>query len=361
MKTTIASAFLSISLLGLPVAAQAPQVEPADILKQSQAERTRDQPGNNAPSWRQVKAGEENYSSLPYPESGVLIQPKAQYPGQAQPTTAGEAWRRFRNGPLTHIGGWLLLAAAAMIGGFYFFKGPITPRNPPTGRRIERFTPLERTAHWTVAISFVMLAVSGLTIMFGKYVLMPVFGHTLFGWLTYLLKTIHNFAGPVFSAGIIVMFLLFVKDNLPQKADWRWLLRFGGMFGGEHVHAERFNAGEKIWFWAGMVALGVTSSASGFVLDMLVPNLVYTRALMQAANVIHVIAAVLIAAIAMGHIYLGTVGTTGTFDGMRHGSVDDAWAMEHHDLWYAKVQSGDIPRVRSSDSAAPVTGAPKTT
>ncbi|MES2127342.1 MAG: formate dehydrogenase subunit gamma [Pseudomonadota bacterium] len=361
MKTTIASALLSIALLGLPVAAQAPQVEPADILKQSQAERTRDQPGNNAPTWRQVKAGEENYSSLPYPESGVLIQPKAQFPGQAQPTTAGEAWRRFRNGPLTHGGGWLLLAAAALLGAFYFFKGPIRPRTPPTGRRIERFTPFERTVHWTVAISFVLLAVSGLTMLFGKYVLMPVFGHTLFGWLTYLLKTVHNFAGPVFSVGIVALFLTFVKDNLPRAADLGWLLSGGGMFGKGHPHAWRFNAGEKLWFWGGAVVLGLTVSASGFVLDKLVPDLAYTRALMQVANVIHLVAAVLLAAIAMGHIYLGTVGTTGTYEGMRHGTVDDAWAMEHHDLWYAQVEAGEIPRLRSDEGAVPASAAPKPT
>lgn len=103
----------------------APRVESVDILNQNQAERSRDQPGNNAPVWRKVVAGEAHYSSLPYPEAGVLIQPKAQLPGQPVATTAGEAWRRFRNGPMISIGGWLILGVLAAIAAMYFIKGQI--------------------------------------------------------------------------------------------------------------------------------------------------------------------------------------------------------------------------------------------
>jgi len=327
----------------------APRVEPVDILKQNQAERTRDQPGNNAPVWRKVVAGEAHYSSLPYPEAGVLIQPKAQLPGQPVATTAGEAWRRFRNGPMISIGGWLILGVVAVLAAMYFIKGEIKVHSPPTGRKIQRFTPTERFVHWTTAITFVLLAVSGLCMMFGKFVLMPIIGHTLFGYLTYALKTIHNFVGPLFTVSIIVTFILFVKDNFPIAADIKWLAKLGGMFGKGHAPAGRFNAGEKLWFWGGVTVLGLAASASGFVLDKLVPNLEYTRFMMQGANLLHITATVLMMAFALGHIYLGTIGMQGAYKAMREGYVDDAWAREHHDIWYQDVVEGKVPRVRAPE------------
>jgi formate dehydrogenase subunit gamma len=327
----------------------APRVESVDILKQNQAERSRDQPGNNAPVWRQVVAGEAHYSSLPYPESGVLIQPKAQLPGQPVPLTAGESWRRFRNGPMMSIGGWLLLGVLAILAVMFFVKGPIKVHAPPTGRKIQRFTPMERFVHWTTAITFVLLAVSGLCMLFGKFLLMPIIGHTLFGYLTYALKTIHNFVGPLFTLAIIVTFIIFVKDNLPIAADIKWLVRLGGAIGKGHAPAGRFNAGEKLWFWGGVTLLGLAASASGFVLDKLVPNLEYTRFMMQGANLLHLTATVLMMGFAFGHIYLGTIGMQGAYKAMREGYVDDAWAREHHDIWYAEVVSGKVPRIRAPE------------
>jgi formate dehydrogenase subunit gamma len=205
----------------------------------------------------------------------------------------------------------------------------------------------------------VALAVSGITMLFGKHVLLPVFGHTLFGWLTYALKNIHNFVGPLFTVSIIVVFLIFVKDNLPHVSDLKWLTRAGGAIGKGHISTGRFNAGEKLWFWGGVVLLGLIVSASGFVLDMIVPGIEYTRGNMQIANVIHLIAAVLVAAASLGHIYMGTVGMEGAYAAMRTGYVDDAWAKEHHDLWYEDIQSGKVPRVRSQEPAAPIGGPSK--
>lgn len=330
---------------------RAPNVESSDILKQNQAERSKDQPGNLAPTYRIVKEGRPNYSSLPAREASVLIQPKAQFPGQPRATTAGQAWREYRNGPLTKIGGWLLIAAVLAVAAMYVIRGQIKLKRGPTGRLIERFTSLERIVHWTTAISFVLLALSGLTMLFGKYVLLPLFGHTLFGWLAYLCKGAHNFAGPVFTVSIIVFFVVFVKDNLPAASDLKWFAKLGGLFGGAHASAGRFNAAEKLWFWGGMVALGLAVSGSGFVLDMLVPDFDYTRGNLQIANVIHITGAVLIACLAIGHIYIGTIGMEGAYQAMRSGYVDDAWAAEHHDQWYADIQAGKVPRVRTQEGA----------
>ncbi|MGN5480551.1 formate dehydrogenase subunit gamma [Cupriavidus basilensis] len=121
---------------------------------------------------------------------------------------------------------------------------------------IERFTPFERIVHWTMAISFVLLAISGIVMLFGKHFMLPVMGHTLFGWLTYLLKNIHNLAGPVFTLSIIVAFAIFVRDNIPSRDDVRWVTSLGGLASGKHVPSGRFNAGEKMWFWGGLVIFG---------------------------------------------------------------------------------------------------------
>lgn len=327
----------------------APNVASIDIMKQNQAERSQTQPGNLAPTYRIVHDGTPNYSSLPAPEAGVLVQPKARFPGQARATTAGEAWRQYRNGPLTNIGGWVLVVALLLIAAVYLIKGQIKLEGRATGRLIQRFTSVERFAHWTMAVSFVLLALTGGTMLFGKYVLLPVFGLTLFGWLAFACKNIHNFVGPVFTASIIVFFVLFVKDNLPAKGDLNWLARFGGLLGGKHVSSGRFNAGEKIIFWGAVVVFGLILSISGFVLDMLVPGLLYTRGTMQIANIVHVVAAVLTASMILGHIYLGTLGMEGAYQSMRTGYVDDAWAKQHHDLWYEDIQSGKVARIRSPE------------
>lgn len=342
----------------VPGVAGLPAVQSVDILKQNQAERTRDQPGNLAPTWRIVKEGTRNYSSLPDPEASILIQPKAQFPGQARATTAGEAWRNYRNGPLTHFGGWLLIVAVVGILAFYLIVGKIRLKEGPTGRKIERFTSLERTVHWTVAISFITLAVSGLLMLFGKYVVLPVFGHTIFGILAYLLKNVHNFVGPVFAVAIVVFFILYVKDNFPQRGDLGWLASAGGGIGKKPAHAGRFNAGEKLWFWGGLVFLGLIVSASGFALDMIFPGIEHSRSNMQIANVIHVVATVLMASLALAHIYIGTIGMEGAYDAMRHGYVDDTWAKEHHDLWYDDIASGKVARVRTQEGAEHIGIAP---
>jgi len=357
MKTWFASLALSLSIFALPVAmaqqapAAAPNVESVDILNQNQMERTRDQPGNNAPTWRIVKEGRNNYSSLPAPEAGVLIQPKAQFLGQSRATTAGEAWRQYRNGPLTQIGGWLLILSIVAIAAVYFFKGKIRLKESRTGRLIERFTSLERIVHWTVAISFVTLAITGIIMLFGKYVLLPIFGYTLFGWLAYAGKNIHNFVGPVFTVSLIIFFILFVKDNLPDSTDIKWVRRLGGRGDKTPIRAGRFNIAQKLWFWGGVVVLGLVSSASGFVLDMIVPGMQYDRGTMQIANIIHLISAVLFIAMSFGHIYIGTIGMEGAYEGMRNGYVDDTWAREHHGLWYEQIENGEIPRVRTQEAS----------
>jgi formate dehydrogenase subunit gamma len=322
---------------------------------QTNAERGQVQPGNNAPMWRSVGQGVSGYSSLPKsqaPEAGNLIQPFVQYPG-SRLASAGESWRQVRNNIIIPYGAALLLIAVGAMALFYFSKGTIELHGQETGRKIERFTPFERSAHWANAIAFVTLAISGIVIAYGKYFLLPIMGGTLFGWLSFALKNVHNFAGPLFAVSLVVVFITFVKDNLPSKDDVVWLLKGGGLFSGTEVPSHRFNAGEKVVFWGGVLLLGAIVVGSGLVLDMLLPGLIYERGTMQIASMIHGVAALFMMAMFIGHIYMGTIGMRGAYKAMREGYVDETWAKEHHELWYDDVKSGKIPAQRSAASNTP--------
>jgi formate dehydrogenase subunit gamma len=323
----------------LPVCAQ--QTPAQKDLAKDQQQRSVNQPGNNSEVWREVRSGQSNSTTVPGREVGVLVQQQARFPGQEGMTTAGEAWRKFRNGPVTFYGGWLIVLVVLAIAAFYFTKGPLMLHDKPTGRIVERFSLAERWAHWTTAISFCVLAVSGTIILFGKHVLLPIFGYTMFAWLTALSKNLHNFLAPLFIASLLVMIAIYVKDNLPEKGDMAWFSGAFAMFwSGKHVPSGRFNAGEKAYFWIGVVALCITLSVTGAI--MLFPNFDQVRSTMQQANVIHAVCAVVMIVFALGHIYVGTIGVEGAYGNMRDGVTDETWAREHHELWYNDVKSGKM-------------------
>jgi len=350
-----------------PAASAAVTVAPAgfvapDLPKpdDSNAARAKSQPGNNAPFWRGVHDSgvQKGISNLPGAEKGVLIQPFVQYPG-AMRSNAGEAWRQVRNQWLIPYGGSLILIFLVAIALFYFKRGALGGHERHTGRVIERFTYFERAAHWSNAAAFSVLAISGLVMAFGKFFLLPVIGHTLFGWITYALKTAHNFAGPLFAVSLVIVFLTFVRDNVPSRDDLAWLKKGGGLFGGEEPASRRFNAGEKIVFWGGVFLLGFIVVGSGLVLDKVIPGLDYLRTDMQLAHMIHYVATVLMICMFLGHIYIGTIGMKGALDAMKTGYVDEGWAEEHHRLWAEDIQAGKIPAQRSRPAeGAPVVARP---
>ena len=330
--------------------------------RQSNAERAKVQPGNNAPMWRSIGQGVTGYSSLPLreaPEAGNLIQSVVQYPGSTL-TTAGEAWRQVRNKWIIPYGAAIIAISMGALAILFWRRGTMELHGDPTGRKIERFTPFERSAHWANAIAFSLLAISGLVMAFGKYFIQPVIGSALFGWLAFVLKNVHNFAGPLFAVSLLVVIVTFIKDNFPRAGDLSWLLNGGGMLTKKPVHipSHRFNAGEKILFWSGVFVLGITVASSGLVLDKLVPNLLYDRAMMQTAHMVHAGAALLMVALFLGHIYMGTLGVAGAYKAMRTGYVDETWAKEHHALWHDDVKVGKIPAQRSGVNGALPTAAP---
>ena len=327
-KLLCAAAFAA-SCLAVDVASAQTQVYPVgpDLTKQQQ-ERQQTQPLNNQPLWSEVRSGAPQTTTVRGRETDVLIQPE------------GQTWRALRNSQLSVYGGWAIVVVFLLIAAFYWRRGTIEVHEPLSGRKIRRFSPYERFVHWSTAITWSILAISGLIILFGKNLLLPIIGYTLFSWLAILSKNLHNFVGPLFIVCVILLFASFVKDNFLRSYDFKWFARLGGMLSGRDMPSHRFNGGEKAWFWLSTLVLGVIIGGSGLILDF--PNFDQTRGTMQFAQVVHVIAAIVYIGAGLGHIYLGTIGLRGAYDAMRYGYVDETWAKEHHEYWYNDIKAGRI-------------------
>jgi formate dehydrogenase subunit gamma len=275
--------------------------------------------------WRAVREGNAGYTTVRGQETNVLIQ------------NGGESWRQWRNGPIITYGAIALGAVAGLLLIYMLLRGQVKLEGGNSGRTVERWSLFMRTLHWYTAILFIILAVTGLSLLFGRAVLIPAMGPEGFAAWAQTAKTIHDYLGPPFAAGVVLMLLLMLPYNLPERTDLKWLAKGGGLLGkGEHPHAGRINAGEKIFTYGSMLILGVVVCVSGLILDF--PNYGQLRETMQLANVLHAAASVLWIAIMFGHIYLGLWGVEGTLKAMTRGRVDENWAKQHHDLWYEKVK-----------------------
>jgi formate dehydrogenase subunit gamma len=320
-RLSSSAVLLAAALLAAPAVAQ----QAAPPLPADQAERQQVQPLNNAPVWREIRSGTAQTTTVRGVETGVLVQPR------------GETWRQARV-PVAFWGGVLLAAVIAGLAGFYLVRGPLGVHEAPTGRLIERFSATDRAAHWLLAIAWVILAVTGLILSFGKAVLLPVIGATLFGWLAALSKNLHNFVGPILVVAVPWLFIRFVRDNGIGREDITWLLKLGDFLRGREYPSGRFNGAEKLLFWIMLVVLTSVLVVTGLILNF--PNFGQGRATMQNASLIHMISAYLAIALAALHIYVGTIGVKGAYQGMRTGYVDETWAKHNHAYWYEDVKAG---------------------
>ena len=307
--------------------------------------------------WRTLRGGFQGTVSSPDKQKGVAIQ------------SEGDNWRALRNGPVSIYGGWFLAAVLIVLGLFFLVRGRIKIEAGWSGREVERFNALERFAHWLTATSFVILGLTGLNLLYGRYVIKPLIGADAFATLTLMGKYTHNFLGFAFMVGLVLILVLWVRGNIPSKDDWVWLKKGGGLFTkGTHPPARKFNAGQKILFWL-VIGVGASLSFSGLVLlfpftlepfgatfallnlvGFDLPSNLPAMQEMQLTQLWHAILSLVMIGVIIAHIYIGWLGMEGAYDAMGKGYVDENWAREHHSLWAAELglepvpHSGDGPK-----------------
>ena len=283
----------------------------------------------------------EGRIDIPNETASVLEQP------------AGRTWDHFHQVTLHWLGAIIILGTIAGLAAAYFILGRIRISAGRSGRKVPRFNELERFVHWLTAVSFIVLGLSGLNITFGKSLLLPLIGPDAFSAFSQAAKYAHNFMSFPFVLGLVLIPVIWLKDNIPDKVDIEWLRQGGGFIKSKHAPARRFNAGEKLVFW-GVIGAGLAVAVSGYLL--LFPFYVTNIAGMQIAQVVHSVIAILFVALILGHIYIGTLGMEGAFEAMGTGEVDFNWAKEHHDLWLqdelAKGRSARSPQHHPSATAA---------
>jgi formate dehydrogenase subunit gamma len=256
--------------------------------------------------------------SIPDQRSGVLEQP------------TGREWREFRNVTLRWIGGIAILGMLAVLVIFYLSRGMVRLESGRSGRTIVRFTSFERFVHWMTATCFVVLVISGLNITFGRPLLLPLIGHEAFSEWSQWAKYAHNYLSFPFTIGVVLIFLMWIAGNIPNKGDVDWIKRGGGIVGHDHPPANRFNAGQKAIYWIVVIGGGLVA-ATGY--QLMFPFYLSGIEGMQLAQIVHSIVAMLFTAVMLAHIYIGTIGMEGAFEAMGSGTVDVNWAKEHHRLW----------------------------
>ena len=264
---------------------------------------------------------------------------------------AGRDWRQFHEVTLPWIGIVSIVGMLAILVIFYLKRGMVKLENGRSGRLVVRFNEFERSVHWMTAACFVILALSGLNITFGRALLLPWMGLEAFSALSQWGKYAHNYLSFPFTIGVAVTFLMWIGSNIPNQLDVDWIKRGGGLTGNDHPPAEHFNAGQKVIYWI-VVGGGTASAITGYLL--MFPFYATDIAGMQTAQMIHGIVAMLFVAAMLAHIYIGTIGMEGAFEAMGTGTVDVNWAKQHHSLWLEEQQQGssDMPRSRASATPA---------
>ncbi len=242
----------------------------------------------------------------------------------------GRDWQHFHSVTLRWIGGIAILGILAILVIFYLWRGMVRLKSGRSGRTIVRFNAFERFVHWMTATCFIILAITGLNVTFGRPLFASTVGSEAFTTWSEWAKYAHNYLSFPFTIGVVLIFLMWIGGNIPNAVDVEWFKRGGGIVGDDHPPAYRFNGGQKAVYW--IVVLGGAGVAiTGYLL--MFPFYGTTIDSMQYAQMTHAVVAMLFVAAMLGHIYIGTIGMEGAFEAMGEGTVDVNWAKEHHRLW----------------------------
>lgn len=262
--------------------------------------------------------------TLPDLKSQVIEQP------------AGRGWQQFHSTGLRWIGAIAILGILAVLIVFYLWRGMVRLESGRSGKIIVRFDAFERFVHWMTAVCFIILAISGLNITFGRPLLLPLMGAGAFSAWSQWAKYAHNYLSFPFTIGVVLIFLMWLGGNIPNRIDVEWFKQGGGIVGRDHPRAERFNGGQKAIYWI-VVLGGGAMAVTGYLL--MFPFYGTGIQNMQTAEMVHGIVGMLFVAAMLGHIYIGTIGMQGAFEAMGKGTVDLNWAREHHSIWLQEEQN----------------------
>ncbi|MFQ5938232.1 MAG: cytochrome b/b6 domain-containing protein, partial [Acidiferrobacterales bacterium] len=206
----------AIIFLGVVVMPLAGYVYTAASPAQAAAEK---QTNPRANYWRAVRDGVTGYTAVVGPETNVLIQ------------NGGQIWRQARNGPVAYIMPWVLAVVAGLLLLYFLMRGQVKLEGKPSGRTILRWSLAERVLHWYTAILFILLAITGLSLLFGRAALIPLLGYSGFSGWAQLSIYVHNYLGPFFVVGVVLEIIVRIRHNIPDSTDWEWLKQGGGLFG----------------------------------------------------------------------------------------------------------------------------------
>jgi formate dehydrogenase subunit gamma len=309
------AAFALVGLLGLAApAAVAQQVNPTASSVQEEALMQALQEG-------QVLSGRV---TIPDAKAAALIKP------------GNKGWAALHTGNMQLLATGIFLGTLGLLAAFYLFRGRIPIDGGRAGRSMRRFDGIERFGHWLVAVSFIVLSLTGLNLLVGTSVIQPLVGEAAFGAMTHWGKMAHNYVSWAFMLGLVLIFVTWVAENVPSKIDLVWLSHAGGLLSDhDHPPARKFNAGQKVIFWSTILG-GAALSYTGVM--MLFPTLAGSPADWQFYQLIHSIVSAVLAGVILAHIYIGSVGMEGAFDAMGTGEVDVNWARQHHSLWVEEVE-----------------------
>jgi formate dehydrogenase subunit gamma len=333
---TMLARLLGLALLALPLL----QLSPTAALAQHQApQQAATMSAEEMQMFQELQGSLAGRVSIPDQQAATLIQP------------AGKEWRDFIRDTLPWVAGIFIGGMVVLLALFYLIRGRVPIEGGRSGETITRFSGIDRFAHWLSATSFIVLGLTGLNLAFGKMLLLPLIGPEAFTTVSEAGKIAHNFVSFPIVAGIILMFVIWVKDNIPSRIDVEWFLAGGGVVGHKHAHSRRFNGGQKFIFWS-VIILGSAIAVTGYML--MFPFVVAGMDGMQLAQVLHAVLSMIMISIILAHIYIGSLGMEGAFEAMGSGEVDLNWAEAHHDLWAEEQRAkGQINPAGGSRHAVP--------
>jgi formate dehydrogenase subunit gamma len=208
-------------------------------------------------------------------------------------------------------------------------------KNDP--KQLLRYTPFERASHWLTAMTFILLALSGLAFFH------PFFYPLcqLFGGGTWT-RILHPFIGVIMAVSFGVEFFNYRHLNVMTPSDWEWLKHIREMVAGDDRNmpeAGKFNAGQKLLSWLLAICMALLI-LSGIVMWRAYFSFLFPVALIRFASVVHAVAATIMIALIIFHIY-ASIWTKESIRAMLYGRVRRAWAKQHHPAWFREITRGE--------------------